>query len=245
MEENINNLIKKFNKIKNLGWVKSERKGTSGIGYTFEKLIVKKEDNFFLPDFQGIEIKTKRNFSKGYLTLFNLTPDGDYLFPIEYIRNKYGYSDKEIPNQKIFRYSVSNENKASFMNKIFKLKVDYNNQKIGLEIVNLLDYSKDTSISWSFKEIKERLYNKISYLAIVKTIIETKNEVDYIRYYDMKIYKLRDLSTFIKLIENGTIRITFKIGIFHSWVRIGQVHDHGTGFDIHEKNIDELYEQIK
>lgn len=216
MEENINNLIKKFNKIKNLGWVKSERKGTSGIGYTFEKLIGKKEDNFFLPDFQGIEIKTKRNFSKGYLTLFNLTPDGDYLFPIEYIRNKYGYSDKEIPNQKVFQYSVSNENKASFMNKFFKLKVDYNNQKIGLEIVNLLDYSKDTSISWSFKEIKERLYNKISYLAIVKTNIETKNEVDYIRYYDMKIYKLRDLSTFIKPIENGTIRITFKIGIFHS-----------------------------
>lgn len=216
MEENINNLIKKFNKIKNLGWVKSERKGTSGIGYTFEKLIGKKEDNFFLPDFQGIEIKTKRNFSKGYLTLFNLTPDGDYLFPIEYIRNKYGYSDKEIPNQKIFQYSVSNENKASFMNRFFKLKVDYNNQKIGLEIVNLLDYSKDTSISWSFKEIKERLYNKISYLAIVKTNIETKNEVDYIRYYDMKIYKLRDLSTFIKPIENGTIRITFKIGIFHS-----------------------------
>ncbi len=216
MEENINNLIKKFNKIKNLGWVKSERKGTSGIGYTFEKLIGKKEDNFFLPDFQGIEIKTKRNFSKGYLTLFNLTPDGDYLFPIEYIRNKYGYSDKEIPNQKIFQYSVSNENKASFMNRFFKLKVDYNNQKIGLEIVNLLDYSKDTSISWSFKEIKERLYNKTSYLAIVKTNIETKNEVDYIRYYDMKIYKLRDLSTFIKPIENGTIRITFKIGIFHS-----------------------------
>lgn len=216
MEENINNLIKKFNKIKNLGWVKSERKGTSGIGYTFEKLIGKKEDNFFLPDFQGIEIKTKRNFSKGYLTLFNLTPDGDYLFPIEYIKNKYGYSDKEIPNQKIFQYSVSNENKASFMNRFFKLKVDYNNQKIGLEIVNLLDYSKDTSISWSFKEIKERLYNKTSYLAIVKTNIETKNEVDYIRYYDMKIYKLRDLSTFIKPIENGTIRITFKIGIFHS-----------------------------
>lgn len=244
MKENINILKKEFDRIKNLGWIKSERKGTSGIGYTFEKLLGKEEDNFYLPDFQGIEIKTKRHFSKGYLTLFNLTPDGEYLFPIEYIRNKYGYKDKEIPSQKVFQYTVSNENKSTFMNKIFRLKINYNNNKIVLEIINLIDYSKDTSISWSFEEISQRIYNKISYLALVKADIETKNEVEYIKYYDIEIYKLKDLKTFLSLIEDGTIRITFKIGIFHSGTRIGQVHDHGTGFDIHKNDIKKLYDQI-
>lgn len=244
MQENIKDLIDKFNKVKKLGWVKNERKGTTGIGYTFEKLIGKEEDNFYLPDFQGIEIKTKKHFSKGYLTLFNLTPDGDYLFPIEYIRNKYGYKDKIITNQKIFQYTITNKYRCFFKDYLFNLKVNYDSEKVILEIINMLDYSKDTSISWSFKEIKERLYNKMPYLAIIKANIEEKNDVEYIKYYDIKIYKLKDFSTFLKLIENGTIRITFKIGVFHSGTRIGQVHDHGTGFDIHEDDLNMLFEQI-
>ena len=34
-----------FEKVKNKGWIKSLRKGDTGIGYTFETLIGKKEEN--------------------------------------------------------------------------------------------------------------------------------------------------------------------------------------------------------
>ena len=42
MYNNFNNLLEEFNKIKDKGWIKTVRKGTSGIGITFEKLLGKK-----------------------------------------------------------------------------------------------------------------------------------------------------------------------------------------------------------
>ena len=62
----MNNIIllnKKFDTIKN-EWKKSMRLGTSGIGYTFEQLIGKGEDNFPIADYNGIEIKTIHNYIK-------------------------------------------------------------------------------------------------------------------------------------------------------------------------------------
>ena len=53
-----------------MGYVKSTRSGFTGIGKTFEDLIGKTEDTLEELDFHGIEIKTKRGYSKGYTTLF-------------------------------------------------------------------------------------------------------------------------------------------------------------------------------
>ena len=58
---NIDLLINKFNNIKNMGWVSSIKKGSAGIGLTFEHLIGVNENEFEIPDFNGIELKTKRN----------------------------------------------------------------------------------------------------------------------------------------------------------------------------------------
>jgi len=53
-----------------------------------------------------------------------------------------------------------------------------------------------------------------------------------------------DLNNFIDLIEKGSIRITFKIGVFKNGPRIGTTHNHGTGFDIIRKDIKMLYDII-
>ena len=50
-----------FKQIKEKGWIQSKRKGPTGIGYTFEELLGKQEDNMPIADFQGIEIKTVHN----------------------------------------------------------------------------------------------------------------------------------------------------------------------------------------
>lgn len=96
-----------FNKIKKKGWIKSERTGSTGIGYTFEKHIMKKEENFPIPDYKSIEIKTMRYFSKRKIHLFNTTPDGDFLFPIKKILNTLGYPDKSNPEYKILYISIN------------------------------------------------------------------------------------------------------------------------------------------
>lgn len=74
MNTHIIELKKQFLKIKNNTNHKSLRTGNTGIGYTFENLIDKKEDNLSIPDYNGIEVKTKLGYSKSPLTLFTLTP---------------------------------------------------------------------------------------------------------------------------------------------------------------------------
>lgn len=107
MKQDIIELKDIFNKIKKKGWIKSERTGSTGIGYTFEKHIMKKEENFPIPDYKSIEIKTMRYFSKRKIHLFNTTPDGDFLFPIKKILNTLGYPDKSNPEYKILYISIN------------------------------------------------------------------------------------------------------------------------------------------
>ena len=53
MTNNFDTLLQKFEEIKEMGWIKSLRKGPTGIGYTFEKLIGKDEDSLCCPDFNA------------------------------------------------------------------------------------------------------------------------------------------------------------------------------------------------
>lgn len=47
MTKNIKDLYNEFIKIRKKGWIICKKKGLSGIGYTFEKLLSKKADSFF------------------------------------------------------------------------------------------------------------------------------------------------------------------------------------------------------
>ena len=78
MENIIKELIQKFDEIKKGGLYKSQRCGSTGIGYTFEKLLGKEEDYSYAPDYKGIEIKTKLGYSKCPVTLFSLVPKSRY-----------------------------------------------------------------------------------------------------------------------------------------------------------------------
>ena len=59
MDKSIALLQQKFKEIKQKGYIKSVRRGSTGIGATFESLLGKPEESFEIPDFYGIEIKTQ------------------------------------------------------------------------------------------------------------------------------------------------------------------------------------------
>lgn len=88
MELEIKELKAVFNKIKNKEFNKSLRNGTTSIGYTFENLINKKEDNLSQPDYKHIEIKTKLGYTKSSLTLLCITPIKQDNNAIKYLLEK-------------------------------------------------------------------------------------------------------------------------------------------------------------
>ena len=244
MKKNMQLLNNEFKKIKSIGWIKSKRPGPTGIGYTFERLLEKEEDSLPIWDFYGIEIKTKRRSSDYNIHLFTATPDGDYLYPIERLLEKIGYPDK-VFNKKILYTSVNaiDYTKIGYYKKL-KLSVDYSQRRVYLIGINNNGKSLQLNVSWSFDMIERILENKLNYLAIVTADTCNIRGKEYFLYNDICFYKFKGFNTFINNIEQGTIKVTFKIGIFKSGKRVGQTHDRGTDFSLKIENIENIYERL-
>jgi len=66
---NLKNIKSILEDIKSRGYIKSLRKGPTGVGYTVEKTIGIKENNIIIPDFGAIELKATREESSNLITL--------------------------------------------------------------------------------------------------------------------------------------------------------------------------------
>ena len=130
IKEGIKKLNNEFNRIKRMGYVPEVHSGYGGVGDTFERLLGKEKSDFCVPDYDGIEIKTRRSFSKSLISLFSSVPDGEELFELDRLREKYGYPDKEIKNAKVL-YSVVYGNMLCQVGAryFFKLVVDRKEKK--------------------------------------------------------------------------------------------------------------------
>ena len=73
MEKQIKKLNEEFIKIKKMGWIKSVNCGSNGIGFTFESLLGISKNELEIPDYNGIELKTRRYSSTSYIILFSLS----------------------------------------------------------------------------------------------------------------------------------------------------------------------------
>lgn len=74
MINTLDDFIREFTKIKDMGWVKTHRSGPTGVGKTLEDLLGIPENNRDEPDFGDYELKSCRINSQSMLTLFTRTP---------------------------------------------------------------------------------------------------------------------------------------------------------------------------
>ena len=235
-----------FEQTKKKGWIKSLRKGDTGVGYTFEKAIGKDEENLPIADYGSIEIKTTRKHSNKRIHLFCAVPDGDYLFPIKRIHEKLGYPDKQRPEFKVFQMGFNGKDYSNIgYYKKGIIKVNRKEKKVDFIVVNSNNKSIDINVSWSFQLLYQRLYLKLKKLAYITADTKFIDWNEYFYYYDLRLFKLKDFTTFLNLIESGDIEIRFSIGVFKSGKREGQIHDRGTVFSINKENITKLFTEIK
>ena len=237
MEKEINKLKQLFKAIKNEGWIKSKRKGPTGIGYTFECLINKEEDALPMPDFNGIEIKTIRSRSRRKIHLFSLVPDGHCEEPIKRIINKLGYTTKDNLKKRCYVEVYGNKYTQLGYYKRIKLKDNPDLKRIELIGINASNNSLCLNVSWSYDKLKERIESKTSTLAVIKADNKEIKGEEYFLYEKINFYKLKNFDNFIELINNGMIKVNIKIEEEYC-------NSHGIDFSILDKNIEMLYEKI-
>ena len=239
-----NELKKKIDKIKELGWIPYEQNNYGNVGLQLERLLKINAENFEIPDYKNkIEIKTKISKNETKISLFNATPDS-YLYEIKRIHKLYSYSDKNNPEYKILNQEITSNKKTKIKyNTYFSLKVNRNKKIIQLLVYNNNGVLIDNKTSWSFELLQAKLERKLKYLCYIeadKLYIRGQNYVKYKRDY---YYILKGFDQFINLIDEGIISFRFKIGVFKTGSRKGQLHDHGTSITIDKNNLTMLFDK--
>lgn len=243
IEKNIIKLHNSFIEIQKLGWIEARGNGYGAAGIMLEQLLGLSNNKFEIPDFYGIELKTKRKNSKSFISLFCAAPDGEYLFSTKDIVNKFGWPDKKYKSSNILFCDVYGNKKMDVGIKyMMRLDVDYNHKRIYLCV-----YSKYTGallsrsdFYWSFELLEEKLIRKLKLLAIVYIKNKKIKNKDFFYYEEINFFKLISFERFCELIDLGVIKISFKVGVRMLNGNIKTV-DHGTSFSISESDVEKLF----
>jgi len=242
MDNNIKEFIEKFKSIKRQEFNSSLRNGYTGLGFTYETLIGKKEDNSYNPDYKGIEIKTKFGYSKSNLTLFTLALESKK--GMKYIYNTYAYK-KYGAICKNFRHDIYSKKYCFILNKyVVNIKVDREKERIELVITDIFGETLEENIYWKFETLKYRLETKLATLAIIKGYPYIRDGERKFKYTTLSIYRLISFENFLKLVEENKIYVSFNIGTHLSEKRYGQMYDRGAAFKIKNDCIEELFNKI-
>lgn len=159
-----------FNKVKNVR-VKTNRRGNTGIGKTFEDIVGVVENNNIPIDYKGfIELKSQRQYTGSMLTLFTKSPNPYGIMPI--VRDCYGELDPRHGKTKIIHTTVKHSAYNTYKGRIcFKLNLDRNLNRLDLLIKDLstgqpLNDHGDT-VHWDLDDLKNIVETKCRNIAYV------------------------------------------------------------------------------
>ncbi|HID65588.1 MAG TPA: hypothetical protein EYP32_01410 [Aquificaceae bacterium] len=222
-------VINKLQEIKDKGYIPSLRRGSTGIGYTFESLFGIQENNIPIPDIGGrVEIKTVRRDSQSLITLFTFNRGVWHIRQKDLIQ-EYGYIDEKG------RYALKNT--------VFYGRPIH--QGISLEVnedentIHLIDINtKKILATWDIYVIVGTFMTKLSRLMFI--IADRKVEQGKEYFYYGEAYLLTDPNPrrFLKAFKKSLIGIDIRMHLKES----GAVRNRGTAFRIKEKDLIELYE---
>ena len=239
MKENFTILRNEFEKIKQKGAIKSLRKGSTGLGYTFETLLNKKEDSECKPDFLGIELKTKLGYSNSPLTLFNCAPLRNNEYATNYLFNKYSNQKKSNNNVSILEHEIYYGKFYKNYNYGFKLFIDYYKKKILMKSYYKGEFCEIVCY-WDFEQLENIFKTKLKYLAIITGYPYKYNNELYYKYFTMKSYKFKNFSNFLNLIQKDKIFVSIYLTKDNSDIN-SKIVNHGFAFRIKTDFIDELF----
>lgn len=233
MDKKYDRLINKFLLIGDKKWHESDCSDTGGVGKTFEKLLEKKADSMFFPDYYGTEIKCTTRFSNYPISLFTKSFDGPLLYEMNRILEKYGKDDYKYIGRKFLNVDLKVNDKILVNNKyFFELKLDYEQEKLRLFVYDINNNLLDNDVYIDFNSLKTYLTTKLTSLAVIYASKKKANEKDYFRYYKMTIYELISANVFINLIEQNKIIISLVGRISRSGTEEGRKRNKGLIFKI-------------
>jgi hypothetical protein len=229
-------LLAKFDQIKERGWIDALRTGDTGIGYTFESLLGIEENNDQKADFKGIEIKCKgtKDGENADSTKINLFQEGPSWSVNTTAKERIRVLGRPAADGLYTCYS--------------QLTTTPNNLGLLLAVINQqrkIDLRKEQLPlgHWSFAQLEGRLLEKHSRTAFVKAKTRPTKSKTQFSYEELVYCDRPSIARFVELVVHRNIVFEFTM----SEKPNGSIRNHGYPWRlIRSEFLDQLFAfQIK
>ncbi len=212
-------IIAKLKEIEVMGFVKTHRKGPTGIGKTLEDLLGIKENNFPGPDTKEMELKSARKNSTSMLTLMTKTPMPKDA--IAYLLKRYGYPSSSGQTHLHYTLSAVNFTGPKGKNEL-KVVVD--------KEVKIMTNKGEIMGFWKPEVLREAFEKKYPNggLLYVKADDKGRGVNEEFHFNEAYVLKGFNYTQFVEMIKTDSIKVDLRLGLYSD----GRTHDHGTGFRI-------------
>lgn len=209
-----------------MGFVPSQRKGPTGIGYTLETLLGITENNDAHPDIDGAELKAHRTKYGSMITLFTFNNKAWKMPPLDAIK-KYGSLDRKGRKGLYYTMSLTPNSAGLFLD-------------VGKIEISVRHISGEVIATWKLKTLADRFMQKAPSLLLVSTFTEERDGIEYFHYYRAQLmsgtspellanqFRAENIFVDLRLHDDGT-----------------HARNHGTGFRTYEDKLPSLFQNIR
>ncbi len=155
-------------RIKREGWIPSKRKGSTGIGQTFEQLLGLRENNIALPDWGRVELKAHRIGSSSMITLFTFNRKAWKMKPLDAVR-KYGTPDENDRLGLYFTMSRTPNSMGLFLH-------------IETDTISVRHISGEIIAEWQLDTLADRFMQKLPRLILVSAFSEMRGDIEWFKF---------------------------------------------------------------
>ena len=218
--------IRAFSDLKSRGWVKSERRGPTGIGHTLEKQIGLPENNIASPDLGAIELKAHRINSSSMITLFTFNRKVWKMNPLDAIRN-FGTTDENGRLGLYFTMSRIPNSTGLFLH-------------IDDETISVRHISGKVIAEWHLQALTQRFTKKIPALILVSAFCEMRGNDEWFMFDRSQLLTGTSAEIIRNQILAGNILVDLRL---HD--KITSARNHGTGFRVYEEKLPSLFQTVR
>ena len=215
-----------FTKIKKQGWIKSHRKGPTGIGQTLERILGLTENNIAFPDLGTVELKAHRSGSSSMITLFTFNRKVWKMDPLKAVR-KYGTKDESGRLGLYFTMSRAPNSMDLFLH-------------IEPEAISVRHVSGEILAEWKIATLVDRFMQKIPGLVLVSAFSEMRGDIEWFKYDRAQILTGTSTSIIRNQIFSGNILVDLRLHDKGTSAR-----NHGTGFRADEDKLPLLFTNVR
>ncbi len=222
----IDEFKKRFDEIKNQGWLPTKRRGPTGVGQTLEQLLGLAENNIALPDLEEVELKAHRIGSSSMITLFTFNRKAWKMKPLEAIR-KYGTTDINGRMGLYFTMSPKPTSTGLFL---------YTES----ETISVRHISGEIIAEWLLESLAQQFIKKMPGLVLVSALSEMRGGIEWFNFTRAQLLTETSPEIIREQILAGNVLVDLRLHDKGTSAR-----NHGTGFRAREDKLLSLFKNVQ